>query len=333
MEMMWDWGIRLVIFLQTFESWLLPMQMLTFTGSTEFFLLILPVLYWSLDRRLGVRMAVLLLLTILVGSILKVLGHGPRPYWIAPGVQLLSGPEATFGLPSIHTMNAVVMWSLLAHAWGRAWGWVLALLLMALAGVARLYLGVHFPSDVLAGWLVGALILWGWWRWSESIGRWFRGLNSPQQLLLTALVSFGTVGLGALVRELTIRTWDAAAGWPGRAGQAVEYLSTAFSIADVVTAAGVLLGMVVGLLFCDSLHLTSAPGTLLRRLGQYVLGVVGVLLVWQGLDVAFSQLAVEESGMGYVLRYIRYALVGFWIFGLAPLLFVRLRLTQRALTS
>lgn len=329
MEMMWEWGIDLIVQMQMLDSWLAPMQVMTFTGSTDFFLLVLPALYWLVSRTLGVRMATLLLLTIIVGSILKIAGHGPRPYWIAPQVHLLSGPERTFGLPSIHSMNAVVMWSLLAQYIDRLWGWIVALLLIIVAGVARVYLGVHFPSDVLAGWAVGIVILALWWQLSDPVGAWIGQRSETQQLLSTAIVSIGVVLVGALVLNLTVDGWDAAAGWPGQVAGAVEYLSGAFSVADVVTAAGFLMGMVAGLLYDRRGGATSPTGNLLQRVGQYLVGVVGVLLIWQGLDLLFALLAAEESALGYALRYVRYGLVGFWIFGLAPQVFVPLRLSRR----
>lgn len=330
MEMIWDWGIDITLALQRNNSFVLPMQIITFTGSNEFFLLILPALYWLVDRWLGIRMATLLLLTILLGVILKLLGHGPRPYWFDPQVQLLAGPEATFGLPSIHTMNAVVMWSLLAHYINHLWAWLVAGLLIIFAGIARVYLGVHFPSDVIAGLVVGIMLLWLWWRWSTPVGDWFAKFTPFPQFLLGAILSLIFILLGVAARELTLTIWEPTTDWPAQVTGGIDRLLAAFSLADIMTATGMLVGTVGGILFCNHRGAFAVSGTFLQYVGRYLLGVIGVLIIWQGLDVAFALLAVEESSLGYALRYLRYAAIGFWIFGLAPQLFIGLRLVHSA---
>ena len=328
MESIWNWGIDIILALQSADSLVLPMQLITFTGSTEFFLLILPALYWLVNRRLGIQMATLMLLTILLGLVLKLLGHGPRPDWFDPRVQQLAGLERTFGLPSIHTMNAVVMWSLLAQYINRVWAWVVAVLLIIFAGIARVYLGVHFPSDVITGWVMGILLLWLWWRWSTPIGNWFVEFTPLARLLLGAILSILFILLGVGAREITLTTWDPVADWPGQVAGGIDRLLAAFSLADTVTAAGMFIGMVGGTLFCNLRGAFTTNGTFLQYLGRYLLGAIGVLVILQGLDSTFALMAAEESTTGYALRYLRYATVGFWIFGLAPLLFIRLRLAH-----
>lgn len=145
-----DWGVQVVLWFQHLGSWLTgPMNVLTFTGDIEFYLLLLPVIYWTVDRRLGLRVAVLLLLSIIISSMCKLILHAPRPYWFDPQVQLWTAPEFSFGLPSTHAQNAVVMWGLLAYAGRRTLGWMIAILLMGLVGLSRMYLGVHFPTDII----------------------------------------------------------------------------------------------------------------------------------------------------------------------------------------
>jgi undecaprenyl-diphosphatase len=73
--------------------------------------------------------------------------------------------EGGFSFPSGHTVGTTVVWLLSAWMLGhwvisrraiRVVVWALALLMIVAVGVTRVYLGVHFPSDVLAAWALGA---------------------------------------------------------------------------------------------------------------------------------------------------------------------------------
>jgi undecaprenyl-diphosphatase len=98
------------------------------------------------------------LLTTLLGSIVinrtaKLLLHRVRPHlW-----ESLS-PEFDFAFPSGHAMSSMTLVAaLVILTWGTRWRWLVlsfgGLFVLAI-GWTRLYLGVHFPSDILAGWMV-----------------------------------------------------------------------------------------------------------------------------------------------------------------------------------
>lgn len=68
-------------------------------------------------------------------------------------------PESTFSFPSGHAMGSITLMAVLVLlTWRTRWRWpvlLAALVFTVLVGVSRLYLGVHYPSDVLAGWAAG----------------------------------------------------------------------------------------------------------------------------------------------------------------------------------
>lgn len=80
-----------------------------------------------------------------------------RPYEVVPGLQNLIEIQTDFSFPSGHTGSsfavAVVLLVMLPKRYG-----IPAVILALLIGLSRLYLGVHYPTDVLAGILIGTLI-------------------------------------------------------------------------------------------------------------------------------------------------------------------------------
>jgi undecaprenyl-diphosphatase len=95
----------------------------------------------------------------LTGGALKGVFERVRPCHVIAEARLLGGCTASFALPSNHALNTG---ALAAAAWAgsRAAGGALALLAIGV-GYSRVYLGVHYPGDVLVGLAVGAGIGWG----------------------------------------------------------------------------------------------------------------------------------------------------------------------------
>lgn len=97
-------------------------------------------------------------LTELIVILLKHGVHRPRPYAVLSGVYLIghaTGSSFPSGHAALFAVLAVVMMLFLKKAH------LFWLSLMGLGGLARVYQGVHYPTDVLGGWFVGVLVAWG----------------------------------------------------------------------------------------------------------------------------------------------------------------------------
>lgn len=321
-----EWGLGVVLAVQGWGDWLtVPMVLLSLTGDAEFYLLILPALYWSVDRRFGLRLALLLLVSIVLNNLLKLALAQPRPFWVDPQVQLLGSGSAAFGLPSGHAQHAVVMWGAMAAWVGRRRAWAVAVAMMLLVGISRVYLGLHFPVDVLLGWTLGGLLLWAALRYGPAaVGR-VRDRPVGAQIALLAGLVLPALAVGALATGA--RTTSLPTAWMENAARWQVTGLGAGSYADLVTACGVFLGMGLGAVWLRTAGEPPMPVGLLRRVLCYLVGAVGVLFIWEGLDALLTPLAPELSPAGYALRLLRYSAVGLWITLGAPLLFRRLRLT------
>jgi membrane-associated phospholipid phosphatase len=76
-----------------------------FSCTENFFLLLLPALYWGIEDGIGLRVGIILLLSTSVNDSLKLFFHGPRPYWYSTDI-IASAKETSFGVPSGHAQIA-----------------------------------------------------------------------------------------------------------------------------------------------------------------------------------------------------------------------------------
>lgn len=110
-------------------------------------------------RKAGITMALALIFCLLIGNLtLKPLIARPRPYSFFPEMTLLVAPLADFSFPSGHTFASFASATALFLHHKKAG--ICAYILAVIIAFTRLYLYVHFPSDVIAGMLLG--ILSGW---------------------------------------------------------------------------------------------------------------------------------------------------------------------------
>jgi membrane-associated phospholipid phosphatase len=76
-----------------------------------------------------------------------------------PDLWLSIAPENTYSFPSGHAMGSATLgMAMILLTWRTRWRWpmfVVALVFVLLIGLSRLYLGVHYPSDILGGWMTG----------------------------------------------------------------------------------------------------------------------------------------------------------------------------------
>ena len=115
----------------------------------------------------------LLAVGMLVGNVcLKNFIARPRPCWLDSSVRLLIADPTDYSFPSGHTLSPVIGATILTKT-DRRFGYA-AIPLAALIAFSRLYLYVHFPSDVLAaavlGVMIGELAFYADRRWTERRG-------------------------------------------------------------------------------------------------------------------------------------------------------------------
>ncbi len=314
MDGLYQFGITFIQWLQTFSPGLDGlMKAATFLGTVEFYIVFIPAIFWCVDQATGLRVLFILVLTDTPSSWFKQLLHQPRPYWIG-GVEALS-TETSYGIPSSHASNTLSVWGLIGIRLKKSWGWVFITALLLLIGLSRLYLGVHFPQDVIGGWLIGLVVLLLFIRYEKRFLAWWADLALNFQVLLGFIAS-AVIILGGMLAVWAISGSPDPAEWAGFTGEARE-------ISHYFTLGGFLFGAVTGVSLMQRHARFGVEGSAWIRVARYVAGMVGLFAIYLGLDYLFALIAPDASVTGYLLRYVRYASVALWAGFGAPWLFLK----------
>ena len=277
MNMEWVLSIR--------ADWLTPiMKGFTFLGDEEFFLLFLPLAYWLWRKNIMGRAGIVLLFTFVLNALLKGMFQTPRPEEIQ---HLVEAEDWSF--PSGHSQSAMVLWGWLAWEHKKKVGFTLAGILILCIGFSRVYLGVHYPSDILGGFAIGLITILAYaWLLQQRPAGWL-SLGPTRQSIVVFVILMGLFMLQRELSEVAIKGGAAFIGFLAGYLHERKYLSCKIK-----------------------------PG-MSFILSKFVLGLVGILILWIGLKQVFVSVGYTTD----MAMFIRYALLGAWISFGAPYLYCR----------
>ncbi len=324
--------IAFTLLVQQIGTWLVaPLAAFTSLGTEEFYLLVTPTLYWCFSTAIGMRVGAMLLLTNGLNAVFKISLHSPRPYWVDQRVKVLFQSETSFGLPSGHAQTAASVWGIFAAHLKKKWARWAVIAVIFLIGFSRIYLGVHFTSDVLLGWCIGGLLVLAFLKFEQPVAAWFRMQNTFTQIFAGFIVSAVLIILVFLPLQI-LADWQIPAEWHQLSelnfpGSEVDPLNPE----GVITSAGTLFGLIAGMVWIEKGYNGYNPaGTIGQKILRLVIGLTGVGIFWYGLGKIFPR---DPGVLAYTLRYLRYALIGVWVTAVAPILFIKMRLAQSGWTA
>ena len=316
MDELYELSLAVTRWLQSAYPWLREgMAFISALGEEQFYLVFLPLFYWSIDKRLGRQLGYIFLLAACFNNIAKNLFTQPRPFWIDPSVQL-SEAEG-YGLPSGHVQNATAVYLLLAAWFRRSRWWLLAGLFIFLMALSRVYLGVHFLQDVVMGFALGLLVLAAFLYWQRAFAERFSKRILGRRLLL--MIAIPVLLAAGYLLVLVIR------GAPDLNVPWAAYVPAAELNAheDVVSTIAGLLGFGVGMILESSRVRFRTDGPVWQRVARYLLGIAVAVGIWGGLRAVFP---AEPEWLALPLRFLRYLLLLLWVTYFAPWVFVKVRL-------
>ncbi|MBU2705529.1 phosphatase PAP2 family protein [Zooshikella marina] len=284
---------------------------LSLLGYGEAYVLILVLLIWRNHRQQAQPLLFLLLFSSALNHLLKLLIAAPRPYWLYPEL-LLNLPDTAFGMPSGHALSATVFWLGLA-LWVRHWFfWVLAIAIVLLTAISRITLGVHFPSQTLAGVLLGLLCLTALPRLTSlcqnASSHRFLALIGPIVLLLITAICYRLINPPSFTAgsfSLNDQTF-------------IDIIHSPWSLKGLVRDCFLLAGLIFGYL---KLMSTKPNSLFIIRFPNILLGLGIGLMYWVTSGILSKSVFLEEW-LYLLAQSLRSFLLGYGISYWIPLLLV-----------
>ncbi len=247
--------MSIIKFFQSFSNPFLDnfFQVITATGEETTIIFVMLILYWCIDKKSAIKLGFIQLFSAVTNGAIKDLVNESRPIG-QPGIFSLRVETATgSSFPSGHTQGAATFWTSIMSIYKKRWIYIVGSLLIILVGISRLYCGVHWPQDVLAGVFFGILsMLIG----SIIVDAMYKKTNYMYMFFLIL---------------------------PAVAGMAF------FHSEDYIKAVALSLGFYLGFIIEDSYIRFSPEGTARKHIMKLLIGIIGLLIIKLGLKLILGE--------------------------------------------
>ncbi len=292
-----SWGIEIIRLFQSIQSPALTNFIIYFTDSFGLliYIFLLPVLYWVYNEKTGIKLFLAVFLTVAVNTGLKMLLAVPRPYQVDQTVYIIA--ELGYSTPSGHSQITATFWvlfALLLPANGTKRRGVLrictATIIPFLVGLSRIYLGVHYPTDVVFGWILGGVLAFILYNLFSILNRFFSSQRKQIKTLAFAIV-------------------------------AASFIATIGAFQT-----GLIFGFGMGyILILEKGGYNAQLGSINQKLVRLVIGFTAIAVVSFGVIFIVSALQdlLISLGLFDILIFASTTLIGFFVTYIAPRFFVR----------
>lgn len=272
-------------------------KFLDFFGAETGILMLVLIVTFCYKKEVGQKLALMVSSLNMWLPMIKSVVLRPRPYMEYPdrvkplalqdkGAAAMDVAAQGYSFPSMHSASVPALYFSLAKEAKKKWLWLLAMVLTILVGVSRVVAGMHYPTDVLAGWILGFAVM-GIFTLLD------RYVKKEQLYHLILLVS-------VLPGILYVRT------------------------TDYYTSLGCLIGAIAAIpferKFVNFQGTRRIPAMLLRVLGAVIIYFVLNTLLKLPFD---KQFLAGTSLAAFLIRTVRYAIIMFLLMGVYPMVFPR----------
>ena len=278
-------GIRTELLNKIFEF-------VTMFGEETLLIVFVCVIYFVFNKTLARRIFFITAASLGVNGIVKNFAKVPRPF--ANGEITCVRPDTATGysFPSGHTQCATTWTTAFAVHLKKWWMTIIAVVLTIAVGFSRMYLGAHYPSDVIVGMILGLIFAIGGNIAYDKI----ENKNIIHAAVVIAYTPFIIYFLFSGANEL---------------------------YADLYKLYGMLIGFLFGVMFDDKYVQMTCDGPIWKRLLRVVISIALVLAVKEGLKAVFDFSNIQLS---LIFDAVRYFFVVFSIIGFCPWLFKKIKI-------
>jgi undecaprenyl-diphosphatase len=236
-----------------------------------------------------------------LNNILKIAFHAPRPF---EKLDYISGKRVEtatgYAFPSGHTQTSTTFFITLAQIIRKKWFTIVSIVIILLIGITRVYLGVHWPIDVLGGIIFGVIISFVF---CTIIDNYYDDYVKLRRI-------FFRIQSSIVVAAAVLFVFD------------LIYLKGSMKIDDFFKIAGISTGAIYGF-FAEErwVDFSAEDAGVFMKILRYVIGLVFTVAIMAGLKLVLPE--------HYLADFLRYGLVGLWITFLWPAVGVKVKLFNK----
>lgn len=277
---------------------------ITTLGESYFAIVIIALIYWVLDKKLGQKFVYIIAGSQVINGTIKGLVKAPRPFQNTESYDIINKRPSTatgYSFPSGHTQSVSTIMGFIAWHVKKYWLTILSVILIIAVAVSRMYLGAHYPVDVLVGGILGVVLaIFGSILYDKQ--------KDPKKLVLFTIIVFLPFAIFYIFQF-----------------NPYNY--------DFFKMYGMLIGFYLGYLFEDKFVKFNLNIPLWKKIVRYVVGLILVIGVYLGLSSLFGIFAPTDEVINVlpgqvvltdIMSLIRYCLVTFIAIGVYPWIFKKL---------
>lgn len=289
------WEVKLIEACQTYlPSFLISLlSFVSNVGDTIFVVLIVAFIYLCYKKQIGRSVIASTIISLLVAGQLKNIFLRSRPYFDHKSIKCFKIIDKNYDLydikgqgysfPSMHSSNITVITGTIHYYLKTKGTLIFAICASLIVGISRFVLGCHYPTDVLAGWILGLLTV-------KFVPKFLD--NTPEKKVYIVEIILGLIGCFFCKTD--------------------DYYSTF----------GLLLGFICADIFENKYVKFENTKNIIKIVLRLVVALGAFVIVDNICKIPFSYEVLENSGyISYTLRTIRYAIAAFVSFGITPMLY------------